>query len=319
MVYASLAKTGAVRDATESCLLGFADAIHWGVSRLAAGAIEIAYETLDDCDKLPVVLIAGLGSQLIDWDDGFCEELTSRGLFVIRFDNRDAGLSTHLLNGPVPDIAGGMATGADANQYTLADLAEDIEDLIESAHVVGASMGRMIAQILAIDHPERIRSPTSIMSNTGNGRDGQPTPAALAVLTAPPADTRDGAIESAVTFRRVTGSPAYPAGETEVREQAGRAFDRAFDPAGVARQLMAALTTPDRTSHLRQVRTPTLVLHGTDDPLISVSGGQATADSVPGAELVLFDGMGHDIPRQLWPVIAEHIARHLARAEASQG
>jgi pimeloyl-ACP methyl ester carboxylesterase len=197
-----------------------------------------------------------------------------------------------------------------------ADTAGLIDNLgLGSAHVVGSSMGGMIAQILAIEYPERVRSLTSIMSTTGNDQVGQATEAAHSLLLLPPATTREEAMDRTVLFHRTAGSPAYPTEETELRDRAARSFDRAFDPPGVERQLAAAIATPDRTEGLRRIDRPTLVIHGAQDTLIAVDGGQATAEAIPGAELIVFDGMGHDLPRHLWPTVAEHIFGLVARAE----
>ena len=285
----------------------------------AVGDLDIAYNTLGKATDPPVLLISGLGAQLIAWDDAFCQELVDRGLFVIRFDNRDVGLSIHLGGGPDadPGTTAGAAPGA---PYTLAEMAADAAGVIDnlgldSAHVVGISLGGMIAQILAIERPERVRSLTSIMSTTGDERVGQPTEAARTLLLLPPVSTRAGAMDRAVIFNRAVGSPAYRIDETELRDRAARAFDRAFDPQGVVRQLTAAMTTPDRTEDLHRLDLPTLVIHGAEDRLIAVSGGQATAEAIPGAELLVIDGMGHDMPRVLWPTIAERIAALVGRAE----
>jgi pimeloyl-ACP methyl ester carboxylesterase len=290
------------------------------VAHTAVGDIDVAYNTLGKATDPPVVLISGLGAQLIAWDDAFCQELVDRGLFVIRFDNRDTGLSSHVADRPTSDLSAATAGAAPAASYALAQMAADTAGLIDnlglgSAHVVGISLGGMIAQILAIEHPERVRSLTSIMSTTGNDQVGQPTDAALALFLLPPVSTREGAMDRAVLFNRTVGSPAYPTDETEPRDRAARAFDRAFNPQGVARQLAAAMTTPDRTEDLRRLDLPTLVIHGADDPVIALSGGQATAEAIPGAELVVIDGMGHDLPRPLWPTVAERIAALVARAE----
>ena len=284
----------------------------------AVGDIDIAYNTLGRSTDPPVLLISGLGGQLIAWDDGFCQELVDQGLFIIRFDNRDVGLSSHLAGAPGSDST--AATGVPAASYTLADMAADTAGLIDnlglgSAHLVGLSLGGMIAQILAIEHPEWVRSLTSIMSTTGNDRVGHATEAAHALLLTPPVNTREGAMDRAVLGNRVVGSPAYRVEDTEVRDRAARAFDRAFDPRGVARQLAAAMATPDRTDDLRRLRLPTLVIHGADDQLIDVSGGHAAAEAIPGAELLVIDGMGHDLPQSLWPLFAERIAALVTRAE----
>ena len=290
------------------------------VLHTAVGDVDIAYNTLGKATDPPVLLISGLGAQLIAWDEAFCEELVDRGLFVIRFDNRDVGLSSHLSGGPVPDSSEPTAGAAQTAPYTLAEMAADAAGVIDnlgldSAHVVGISLGGMIAQILAIERPERVRSLTSIMSTTGNDGVGQPTDAARALLLSSPVSSREGAMDRAVLFNRVVGSPAYRIDETELRDRAARAFDRAFDPQGIVRQLAAAVTTPDRTEDLHRLDLPTLVIHGAEDQLIAVSGGRATAEAIPGAELVVIDGMGHDMPRPLWPTVAERIARLVDRAE----
>ena len=173
----------------------------------------------------------------------------------------------------------------------------------------------MIAQILAIEHPERVRSLTLIMSTTGHHQVGQPTDAARALFLLPPVTTREEAIDRALLFNRTVGSPAYPTDQSELRDRAVRAFDRALNPQGIARQLAAAMTTPDRTEDLRRLDLPALVIHGAEDPVIGLSGGQATAEAIPGAELVVIDGMGHDLPRPVWPTIAERIAALVARAQ----
>ncbi len=291
-----------------------------GAVRFAEGGeIEIAYETFGSSDDPTLVLISGLGSQLLGWDMEFCLELAGRGFRVVRFDNRDVGLSTHLHEAGVPDLSpllrGQPITAA---PYLLADMAQDVADLltaleIERAHIVGASMGGMIAQEVAARHPERTLSLTSIMSTPSPGV-GAPTPQALAVLLAPPATTEEEAATSAVAVSRVIGSPDYPADEARLRAAAAEAFRRASDPGGFTRQLAAIQVSGDRTEGLRSVAAPTLVLHGEADPLVQLPGGQATAAAVPGARLVTFSGMGHDLPRQLWPQIISEIASHAAAA-----
>lgn len=279
------------------------------------GEVELAYTTTGEQDRPPVLLVAGLGAQLISWEDGFCDQLADRGLFVIRFDNRDVGLSTHL----------GVGTSADSPvagppSYTLSEVAADAAGLIEglglgSAHVVGASMGGMVAQILAIEHPDQVRSLTSIMSTTGAAGVGEASEAAVALLMAPPARSRAAVVDGAVVVNRVLGSPTYPVAEDQVRERAAMAYDRSSDPAGFARQLQACLSTPDRTEVLRRVEIPTLVVHGAADPLIGVSGGRATAATIPGAELLVIDGMGHELPQPVWSEVIDRIAMLIKRAE----
>jgi pimeloyl-ACP methyl ester carboxylesterase len=288
--------------------------------RARVGAIEIAYETFGVPDDPPLLLIMGLGTQMIGWPDEFCRALESRGLYVIRFDNRDIGLSTHLHDAPAPDVMAAVAGDMRTASYTLTDMAADAAGLLDalaltSAHVVGASLGGMVAQTLAIEHPRRVRSLTSMMSTTGDRRVGAPSQAGAAALMAPPARDRDGAIERALSSARTIGSPGFPLDEQAVRDRASRSFDRAFDPPGVARQLVAVLASPDRTPRLHRLTVPTLVIHGAGDALIDVSGGRATAAAIPGAELVIIEGMGHDLPRALWPVLASHIGELIARVE----
>jgi pimeloyl-ACP methyl ester carboxylesterase len=270
-----------------------------------AGEIELAYETFGDPADPALLLIMGLGSQMIFWPEELCETLARRGYFVIRFDNRDVGRST-VLPGPAPDVRA-VASGEVPVPYRLHDMADDAVGLldalgIERAHVVGASLGGMIAQRVAIDHPDRVLSLASIMSTTGDPAVGRPTAAAMAVLmTAPPVD-RDGYIASTIRGRGVLGT--QPPDEQRTRELAESSFDRGYHPAGTARQFAAIVATPDRTPELRELDLPVVVIHGAADPLITLSGGEATAGAIPGAELVVIEGMGHDLP----PIAVERIA-----------
>jgi pimeloyl-ACP methyl ester carboxylesterase len=293
------------------------------VPRARVGDIEIAYETFGRRTDPPLLLVMGLGTQMLGWPDEFCAGLADRGLFVVRFDNRDIGLSTHLHDAPKPDVYAVFGGDPSTASYTLSDMAADAVGLldalgIESAHVVGASMGGMIAQAVAIEHPERVRSLTSIMSTTGDRRVGDATQEAIGALMAPPARTREEAIERAVAGSRIIGSPGYELDEAAVRDRSGRAFDRAHDPLGVARQFVAVLASPDRTPGLRSLRVPTLVIHGREDPLVRLSGGQATAAAIPGSELVVIDGMGHDLPRALWPRLTDLILGLVERVEPAR-
>ena len=290
------------------------------IERAAVGDIEIAYERFGDAADPPVVLIQGIGTQMLGWPDEFCSALADRAQHVIRFDNRDIGLSTHLHDAPPADVMAAFAGDTSSASYTLSDMARDSVGLmnalgLDSAHVVGLSMGGMIAQTAAIEHPQRVRSLTSIMSTTGDQRVGEATQAALGALMAPPANDLDQAMDRAVEIFRVIGSPAYALDEAALRDQARRAYERSYDPPGVSRQMLAILASGDRTERLRTLGVPTLVIHGTEDPLISVSGGRATAEATPGAELLELEGMGHDLPRELWPEITGRIAALVERVE----
>lgn len=284
------------------------------------GDVELAYETFGSPEDTPLLLVMGLATQMIGWPDEFCRMLADRGLYVIRFDNRDIGLSTHLDAAGAPDVLAVMGGDHSRVAYRLPDMAEDTAGLLDalglgSAHVVGASMGGMIAQALAIAHPEKVRSLTSIMSTTGDPAVGAPAEAALGVLLAPPATDRESAVQRAVDTYRVIGSPGFEFDESGLRERAGLSFDRAYNPAGVARQLAAILASPDRTADLARVAVPTLVVHGAQDALVNVSGGRATAAAIPGAELVVVEGMGHDLPREVWPQLVDRITGLVDRVE----
>src|SRR3954468_9345481 len=291
-----------------------------GIQRAQVGDLEIAYETFGDAGDPPVLLVMGLATQMIGWPDEFCAGLAHRGFFVVRVDNRDMGLSTHLNSAGVPDILTVLGGDSSSVAYGLADLADDTVGLLdalglESVHLVGASMGGMIAQLVAVRHPSRVRSLTSIMSTTGDPGVGAPSEAAMGVLLAPPARDREAAIQRAVDTYRVIGSPGFEFDEQALRERAALSYDRRYNPAGVARQLAAILTAPDRTADLGALDVPTLVVHGQADALVNVSGGRATAAAVPGAELLVLEGMGHDLPRALWPEITDRITALVERAE----
>jgi pimeloyl-ACP methyl ester carboxylesterase len=281
--------------------------------------IEVAYERFGDPGAPPVLLVMGGGAQMINWPEGFCAELVNRDLHVIRFDNRDAGRSSHFSDGPVPDLQAAVAGDFSSVSYTLSDMAADTVGLLEalgfdSAHLVGASLGGMIVQAIAIEYPGRVRSLTSMMSTTGDRTVGQPDFNAIGSLGAPPED-RQGYIDWWVRSFRVIGSPGFEFDEAAIAERAGRAYDRGHDRLGMMRQSVAVLASGDRTAQLRSLRVLTLVLHGAADILCDVSGGRATAAAIPDAKLVIIDGMGHNMPRQLWPVIATHIAELVHRAE----
>jgi len=293
---------------------------------LTANGITLAYDTFGDDRAETILLIAGLGTQMIRWTTPFCDSLAARGYRVIRFDNRDAGGSTHFSDHPVPDF-GALATALMAGRrpdvpYTLHDMASDTIGLLDAfaidrAHLVGRSMGGMIAQVVASTCPERVLSLTSIMSSTGNPQLPSAAPDVMALLTRPapgPRTDPEGYLDHALTFaRRITGS-GYPFDGAAHRALLLEEVQRAYDPAGFARQIAAIAVTGDRRSALATIAVPTLVIHGADDPLIPAACGADTAAAIPGAEFMLIDGMGHDLPPALEPRVADAIDRTAHRA-----
>ncbi|WAS90510.1 alpha/beta fold hydrolase [Nannocystis punicea] len=284
--------------------------------------IDVAYQRFGDPAAPPVLMIMGLAAQMVNWPDSLCHELAGRGLHVIRFDNRDSGRSTHLTGAPPANLPAALAGDLSSASYTLSDMAADAIGLLDalgiaSAHLVGASMGGEIAQTVAIEHPGRVRSLTSIMATTGQAGVGQPDPAVLPVLFGgPPATTRDEVIAQALRAARVVGSTGFAIDEAELAARAGRAFDRGYDLHGITRQAVAQVASGDRTARLRALDLPTLVIHGLADRMRDPSGGRATAAAIAGAELWLVDGLGHDLPPGLRPELARRIAAHVERAEA---
>jgi pimeloyl-ACP methyl ester carboxylesterase len=283
------------------------------------GQVTLCYETFGSPDAPPLLLIMGLGSQMILWDDEFCRRLAARGFFVIRFDNRDVGRSTIMREAPVPKQWQLITRDPRAAAYTLDDMAADAVGLLghldlSAAHVVGVSMGGMIAQLLAVNHPKRVLSLVSIMSTTGARRVGRPQPrVAMRMLRRTRLDREDYIEDHLETYRTI-GSRAFDFEAEHKRARAGRCFDRGIHPAGSARQLAAIMAAPDRTPALRALRVPTTVIHGEADPLVNISGGRATAAAIPNAELITLPGMGHDLPRELWPQIIAAIVENSARA-----
>ncbi len=281
--------------------------------------IEIAYQRFGDAKSPPLLLIMGGGAQMYAWPDGYCAELVNHGLQVIRFDNRDSGLSSHFDNAPEPDFAAAMQGDFSSVSYTLSDMAADTVGFMDvlgfdSAHIVGASLGGMIAQTIAIEYPERVRSLTSMMSTTGNPAVGQPDWAALAPLGTRPSD-RQNFIEWQVRAFKAVGSPKYQLDEQTAAANAGRAWDRDHDDRASLRQKIAVLKSGDRTEKLRLLKVPALIMHGDSDKMLNLSGGKATAEAIPGAELVIFEGMGHGFPPPLWPEFANQIANHIRITE----
>ncbi|MBB3041741.1 alpha/beta hydrolase family protein [Nocardioides soli] len=264
--------------------------------------IELCYQTFGDPDGDPLVLVMGLGGPMTWWDPDLCAGLARAGFYVVRFDNRDSGRSTVLET----QVSRASVVRAFAGRrvrppYGLADLSDDVFGLLDhlgldGAHVVGVSMGGMVAQTMAIARPDRVRSLTSVMSTTGKRSVGWQHPALLPRLIAPRRAGREAYVAGGMAFARLTGSPAYPEPEDAMRRRFEETFDRGVHPDGVVRQMLAVLTQPNRSSRLRGVRLPTLVVHGLADRMVHVSGGRATAAAVPGAELLLIDGMGHDLP-----------------------
>jgi pimeloyl-ACP methyl ester carboxylesterase len=290
-----------------------------------ANGIDICYEIFGDASAEPMLLIMGLGAQMIHWDDDFCRQLAARGFRVIRFDNRDIGKSSRL--------TGGKRLGAVellklrflkipvAAPYKLLDMAEDTIGLMDAlgiklAHLVGASMGGMIAQEIAISFPQRVRSLTSIMSTTGNPKIPPPTREASAMLMAPPPATKEEYFERFAKTWKILRVGSFPEDERLDRSRAERTFERGLNPAGVGRQLRAILASGSRKERLRMVKAPTLVIHGTVDPLVRPEGGKDTAASIPGAKLLMVEGMGHALPVPMWPQIIDAIDKHAHGAVA---
>ena len=287
--------------------------------------IELEYVTTGDPADPPLLVVNGYTSQLISWPQGYVEQLVAQGLFVIQFDNRDVGLSTKLDG---QHVSPGAVLSASlrgeplpAVPYTLSDMAVDgiglLDHLgIDRAHIVGNSMGGMIVQTMAIEHPERIASVTSVMSSTGDPRVGKPTPEARDALLAPPPPTREEYI-AASSNSSIWASKKY-CDPGWLRDMAARQYDRCFYPEGATRQLAAIYASGDRSDGLRTLDVPMLVIHGRDDTLITPEGGERTAELVPASRFLLLADMGHDHPAPLWPVLAEAIGGHVRTCMISQ-
>ncbi|WGY00361.1 alpha/beta fold hydrolase [Nocardioides sp. QY071] len=272
--------------------------------RIPVGDLTVCYETFGDPADPPLLLVMGLAVQLTSWEPEFCQAFADQGFFVIRYDHRDVGLSS-----PVPD-----------EEYSLSDLAGDAAGLltalgIERAHLLGVSMGGMIAQLVAIEHPTRVLSLCSVMSTTGNPADNPTPPEAIAVMRRNALELpREESVEDAVVRARFLAGTAFPFDEDRIRRRAAAAYDRANYPQGKARHLRAARTADDRTARLATIGVPTVVIHGDADPLVLVSGGRATAAAIPGARFVTVRGMGHELPREVEDRIVEAVASNAARA-----
>jgi pimeloyl-ACP methyl ester carboxylesterase len=284
--------------------------------------IELCYETFGDPSDPTALLVMGLATQMIGWPDEFCLELAGRGFHVVRFDNRDIGRSTHV-KGPPPTIAQLLVRSKKPARYRLSDMADDAAGLLREldlapAHVIGASMGGMIAQTIAARHPESVLSLASIMSSTGAFWKGQPAVRLLPIFLSRPRKGREESVKRVVNVFEAIGSRGLPKDMDLIRDLAERSYDRDHDPNGPGRQLAAIIASGNRTAELRRITAPTVVIHGTDDPLVRPSGGKATVRAIAGAQLVRIEGMGHDLPRAAWPRIIDAIVANAARAEPAR-
>ena len=292
------------------------------MSSVQANGINIEYDVFGDSSARPLLLVMGLGTQMTGWDEEFCQKLVDTGHYVIRFDNRDIGLSSKMDDAPVPNPAELMMDMMQGNTpevpYSLNDMADDAIGLldaldIDSAHICGASMGGMIVQTMAMAHGPRIRFMTSIMSTTGNPELPAATPEAMEALTKPPAADRDAQIEQSVATQKVIGSPGFAFDEERSRQKASAAYDRSFYPQGTALQMAAVVAGGNRRPGLESLDLPTLVIHGKADPLVPVTGGQDTHEAITGSELLLIEGMGHDLPVGTWDEIVPSISAFTAK------
>jgi pimeloyl-ACP methyl ester carboxylesterase len=293
---------------------------------LIANGIQIEYDTFGDPSLPPLLLIMGLAGQLIFWDEALCHQLAKSGLYVIRFDNRDVGLTSKMDEAGVPDLMQAIETllrGEEINPpYRIEDMADDAVGLlealgIEKAHICGISMGGMIAQTIAIRDPQRVSSLISIYSTTGNPELPQPKPEAMECMLTPQPVERNANIAHTVKLFQTMSGPGFPFDEEWHRKMAAQAYDRSFYPQGVARQLLAVLAQSNRKPALASVSSPTLVIHGADDPLVPVEGGMDTAEAVPEAELMVIEGMGHDLPHGgAWPQIIDAIVAHTHKKDS---
>jgi pimeloyl-ACP methyl ester carboxylesterase len=292
----------------------------WSEERFAdLGEISLCYQEMGDPAGEPIMLVMGLGTQMIHWDDGFCELLAREGLRVVRFDNRDSGRSTKV-PGPPPGRLAMLAGLPLSVAYTLEDMADDLAGLIaelglDSAHVAGVSMGSMIAQVLGYHRPERVRSLALIMTGSGKRIASVPRLRALGTLLRDAPRERDRYADHVAKVFEAIGSPDFPDQAERIRSHALTAFDRGLNRAGVARQLHAITHSGDRSRRLRGVRAPTVVIHGSEDPLVRPAGGRSVAAAIPGARLVMVPGMGHDLPPEVWPLIAGEILANIHRSD----
>jgi pimeloyl-ACP methyl ester carboxylesterase len=283
------------------------------------GDLKICYQSFGANRAPPLLLIMGLASQMIIWDEEFCEQLAAKGFRVIRFDNRDVGHSTIMRGTHIPSRLQLMTRSRKGPAYSLNDMAADTVGLLDrlkisAAHVVGADLGGMIAQLIAINSPDRVLSLVSIMSSTGDRHVGQPERRIVRWLLRKSKRERAVYIDDQIETLRLIGTTDVDFEEERKRERAGRHFDRGLFPAGATRQMAAMFTAADRTEQLRQLHVPTTVIHGDADLLVNVSGGRATADAIPDAKLIIIPGMGHDLPREIWPQVIDAIVENAALA-----
>jgi len=284
--------------------------------------VTLCYETIGDPSDPPLMLVMGLGMQMIAWNDDFCGMLAERGFNVVRFDNRDTGRSTDMGRPPPPGLMKLATRRFDSHQYDLSDMAEDAAGLLREtelgpAHVVGASLGAMVAQTMAAQHPGSVRTLTSMMSTTGSRVKGQPALGTYRYLLRAAPREREAFVDHIEQLFRVIGSPGFDHDIESLRARSELSWERGTNPAGTGRQLAAVLKSGDRTKELRGVTAPTLVIHGSEDKLIRPSGGMATVTAIPDAELITIEGMGHDLPRQVWPRLVDAIAERAKRFDAA--
>ena len=295
------------------------------MANIFANGIQIEYETFGEPSSPALMLIAGIGGQMIGWDEELCKEWARKGLYVIRFDNRDVGLSTKMEEAGVPDLMAAMTASMNGEKvdapYTFDDMADDAVGLldglkIDKAHICGISMGGAIAQTISYRHPSRVRSMTQVYATTGNPQLPKPKPEIVALLLTPPPGEREAYVDYMMKLYQTIAGPGFPFDETWHRKLAGRSYDRAFYAPGKARQFVATLAHGNRKPLLASITAPTLVIHGADDPLVPVAGGIDTAQAIPGAELMIIEGMGHDMPHgSAWSLIVEAVVAHVRKAD----
>jgi pimeloyl-ACP methyl ester carboxylesterase len=286
--------------------------------RVQTNGIETVYDTIGNPNDPPLLLVSGMGSQLVAWDLDFCERLAAHGLWLIRYDNRDVGLATKFTEAGVPNTLAMMMGQQVTVPYLLRDMAADGMGVLDAlgvaqAHVLGVSMGGMIVQEMLINWPERVKTAVSIMSNPAFPPPVMPTPAAMAAMSSPSPVEREAYLDHSVQSWYAYIGKGFPMDEARVRRSAAAQYDRCFHPEGPGRQMAAVIASGDRSEKLRHVTTPTLVIHGDDDPLVNVQGGIATAAAIPNAELMIVPGMGHSLPVETWPEIMSRIAQHVGR------